>query len=162
MWSTRFRALFLISAVMSIIWTAVLIIPFDPFDNLLAVMIGGGAGSWLLIGYLIYLSVGLGGFAGLSFIISSIEDEGRIPNSTAMWVALIGLLAGVNVTCLFLGYAGAYGGYAQSVQHLPGSTLDQILSPFVNVTRLTTLIATVGALAAVIGMAASKRENKPE
>jgi hypothetical protein len=152
-WGGRFRLAFLISAIISISWTVVLVLPFDPFNNLIAIMIGGDAGTWLLFGYLLYLCVGLGGFAGLSYVVSSIEDEGRSPNPFAMWFSIAALIAGVNTTCLLLGYAGASGGYAQTIQHLPGTNLDQLLSPYVDVTRVSAFIAALGGLSAVVGLA---------
>lgn len=156
LWSGRFRGAYLLSVVVAIAWTVALILPFDPFSSLLPVMIGGEAGTWLLLGYVVYLSVAVGAFAGLSAVLSELEREARTPNSALMWVSLVTLIAGVNTSCLLLGYAGAFGGYAQTIQHLPGSEIDGMLNPFVDVIRITTATSVLGALAALLGIASAR------
>ncbi len=162
-WYRRFRAATFLCAAVAILWTLVIILPFDPFSSLLPVMIGGGAGTWFLLGYVIYLSVGVGGFAGLSAVISSLElNERRTLSPAAMGLGLVMLFAGTNATCLLLGLAGAFGGYAQSIQHLSGSSLESMLTPYVDVTRATSVVAAFGAAVTLFGIARPREEKRTE
>jgi hypothetical protein len=163
LWYRRFRGAALLSSCVAFIWTVIIILPVDPFNSLLPVMIDGGAGTWLLLGYLLYLAVGIGGFGAVSAMLASLElDEGRVPNRFALSAGLILLLVGVNASCVLLGLAGGYGGYSQNIQHASGGSLDSLLTPFVNLTRLTTVLAVAGGVSTVLGIAVSKGEKRSE
>lgn len=162
-WYKRFRTAAYVAAFLAMTWTVVIILPFDPFNSLLPVMIGGGAGTWLLLGYVIYLAVGVGGFAALASLLSTVElGEGRVPNGLIMAVGLVMLFVGVTASCLLLGVAGAVGGYAQTIQHQPEASLENILVPFVDVTRVTSAVAVLGAAVVIFGIGTARGEIRSE
>lgn len=133
------------------------------YDETLPVLIGGGAGTWLLFGYLAYLAVGVAGFAGLSALMSAVEiQEGRSLNTVVMAVGLSFLFFGTTASCILLGVAGASGGYAQTVQHVTETDLESMLGPFLDVLRGTVSVAALGAAATIFGMATAKGEKQPE
>jgi hypothetical protein len=144
----------------SLVWTLVLALPYD---DTLPVMIGGGAGTWLLFGYLAYLAVGVAGFAALSALLSTIETQERKSlNPIVMAVGLSFLFAGVTATCLLLGAAGASGGYAQTIQHVTEGDLQSMLSPYLDPLRGTVSISAIGAATTIAGMATAKGEKQSE
>ena len=162
-WYRRFRNAAYAAVGVAILWTVVIILPFDPFSNLLPIMIGGGAGTWLLLGYVIYLAVGIGGFACLASLLSTVElSEGRIPDLLVMSVGLVALFVGVTASCLLLGVAGAVGGYAQTIQHLPEGNLEAVLTPYANVARVTSAVAVIGGCATILGMATARGQKRSE
>jgi hypothetical protein len=164
-WHKRFRTATFLASAVAMAWTLLLVLPFDPFDGLLSVMILGGAGTWLLLGYVLYVAVGVFGFASLSALVASVElDTGRTPNPVIMTVGLVALFAGVNASCLLLGLAGGVGGYAQSIQDVSGTTLQGILEPYLDVTRVAVVVAVVGAAVTMLGIAMASRrgERLPE
>ncbi len=162
-WYRRFRGATLACVAIAVAWTVAVVLPFDPFDHLLPVMIGGGAGTWLVLGYVTFLSVGVGGFAGLSSILATVElQESKSLPDLPMMLGLVTLFVGVVATCLLLGIAGAVGGYAQTVSHVSSSTLRDMLTPYVDVTRATAGVAVLGALATVFGIAAARGETRSE
>ncbi len=157
LWYKRFRKAAYLAVAIAVAWTLAAILPTDPFDDLLPVMIGGGAGTWLLLGYVTYLAVGVSGFMGLSSILASVEvGEGRVPNPILMTAGIVMLFAGVTATCLLLGIAGATGGYAQTLQHTSWDQLESMLGPYVDVARVTSVVAIVGAASTLSGIAFAK------
>ncbi len=163
LWHKRFRYAAFAAVAVAAVWTVVIILPFDPFNSLLPVMIGGGAGTWLLLGYVIYLAVGVGGLAALASLLSTVElGEGKTPNAPVMIIGLVLLFVGVTASCLLLGIAGATGGYAQTIQHQPEASLESILTPFVDITRVTSAVAVLGAAAVIFGIGTARGEIRSE
>jgi hypothetical protein len=156
-WYERFRAAALLSAVGLMILTIILVLPVRPFSYFPPIIVGGGPGIWLLLGYLLYATVGFGGFAGLSALVFVIEThEGRRPDGTLMASGLALLYAGVTATCLLLVLAGASGGYAATIEGASAQTVGSILNPYVYPVTLTSLLSVVGAGLLVLGMAGAK------
>ena len=143
------------------VWTLLVLIPVDPFDDMLSVVVAGGPGTWFAVGYLSYLAVGVAGFASLAAVIESVElGEGKALNGGMMAAGLVLLAVGVNATCLLLGLAGAQGGYAETISHVSGASLHSMLDPYVNVIRVTGGIAVVGAFASLAGIATARGQAR--
>ncbi len=135
------------------VWTTAIILPFVPFSYLPPIIVAGGPGIWLVLGYLLFLLVGVGGFGALSTFLTTVElHEGRTLDSRMMWSALILLSVGVVGSCSLLATAGAIGGYAATHPASSVSSIDSLLSPFTYPTTAFTLIAVVGACLAVVSM----------
>ena len=150
-WFEIFRSACYASAFGALIWTVLMVLPFTPFSEIPPIMVGGGPGEWLVVAYLLYLSLGVGAFAWLSSLLHTIEkEEQRGIGPSLMWPGFIMLFFGVTVSCLSLGYAGATGGYA----YVNGSTspLHQMLSPYVYPITATTVVAVAGAVLVLLAM----------
>jgi hypothetical protein len=153
LWYTRFRTAAYMTVIGSMIWTTLIVLPFVPLSYLPPIMIGGGPGTWFLIGYVLYLTVGVGGFAALSAILFTIETyERRTLNGKIMLTGLTLLYLGVTGGCILLGIAGATGGYAITIQHATMNAARNLLSSYVNPITTASLIAVAGAGVSIYGM----------
>jgi len=161
LWYKRFRAAACLNAIVWMVWTVVILAPFVPFSYLQPIMIGGGAGSWFLLGYLLFPIVAIGGFAGISSLVFVIETyERRMINCGVMLTGLVMLYAGVLVGCLLLAMAGASGGYALTIQRSAVNTAQDLLSPYVGPITVASLVAVAGTGLTIYGMATAKA-SKP-
>jgi len=150
-WYAMFRSASYAGISVALIWTIVMILPFRPFSELPPIMIGGGPGEWLVVGYLLYIALGGGAFAWLSGLLHVIEkDENREVDSSLMLPGFALLLTGVTASCLALGYAGASGGYAQMNGSM--SSLHQMLSPYLYPITTTAFVAVAGAFLVLLAM----------
>jgi hypothetical protein len=138
-------------------WTVAIVIPFAPFSYLQPIMVGGGPGTWFLVGYLLYPTVGVGGFAGISSLLFVIETyEGRTLNYGIMIIGFVLLCGGVLVGCVLLGIAGLSGGYVIIVQNSTVNVAQSVLSSYVVPISTASLAAVAGAGVCIYGMAAAK------
>jgi hypothetical protein len=120
-------------------------------------MVGGGPGTWFLVGYLLYAAVGVGDFGVISSFLFAIEiHERRAPNGRIMLVGLILSFIGVLSGCLLLGIAGMSGGYAVVIEHSTTDIAQSILSPYVNPITAASLVSVIGAGTSLYGVAAAK------
>lgn len=161
-WSRLYRRLALVNAVIAAAWTLILITRVKPLSYLLPIMAEGGPGTWLILGYILYITIGFCGFIGFSTLYKQLEEEGRIING---WLAAIGLLTlfiGATSATILLGVGGAIGGYARSVQHLPTQQIQALLEPFVDVITAFTVAAVVGVLVNVVTIVGSKQVREGE
>lgn len=150
-WYTRFRVASYVNVFGALIWTIIMVLPFSPFSEIPPIMVGGGPGEWLVISYLLYLSVGIGGFGWVSGLLEVIEkEEKRGVSPPLMWPGFVMLFCGVTVSCVSLGYAGASGGYA--LENGSSSTLHQMLSPYLYPISATTIVAVAGAFLVLLAM----------
>jgi len=150
-WYTRFRVAAFVSIFGAVIWTVLIVLPFSPFSKIPPIMIVGGPGDWLVVAYLLYISLGAGAFGWLSSILRVIEqEERRTISPSLMWPGYLLLFFGVTVSCVSLGYAGASGGYA--LVNGSSSTLHQMLSPYLYPISATTIVAAAGAVLVVLAM----------
>ncbi len=152
-WYRRFRGAAFASVMGSLVWTVLMVLPFPPFSYLPPIIVGGGPGTWFLLAYLLALAVGVAGFGAISSFLYAIEvHENRTVSSTVMWPALVLLCAGFVSGCLLLALAGASGGYASTIGNASGTSVENLLQPYVYPVTLSTLVAVVGAALALYGM----------
>ena len=157
LWYRRFRTAAYANAVGSILWTIAIVLPFAPFSYLQPIMVGGGPGTWFLVGYLLYPTVGVGGFASISSLLFVIETyERRTLNHGIMLTGLILFYVGVLAGCVLLGIAGVSGGYAIIVQNSTVNVAQSVLSPYVAPITTASLAAVAGAGVSIYGMTAAK------
>ena len=134
-------------------WTVAIVLPFAPFSYLPPIIVAGGAGIWLVLAYLLFILVGVGGFGALSAFLTTVElHERRTIDPRTMWPAILLLSAGVVGSCLLLGAAGAVGGYASTYGASSAGSIDSLLSPYIYPITSMTLVTVVGAALAVISM----------
>jgi len=150
-WYTIFRDASYVSIFVALVWTVLMVLPFAPFSEIPPIMVGGGPGEWLVVAYLLYLSLGAGAFGWLSSLLHLIErDENREVSSSMMWPGFTMLFFGVTVTCVSLGYAGASGGNA--LVNGSVSSLHELLSPYLYPITATTIITVAGAALVLLAM----------
>jgi len=153
LWYRRYRGAAYLSTLAALVWTVVVVLPFVPFSYLPPIIVGGGPGIWLVLGYVLFLVVGIGGFGCLSAFLTTVElAENRTVSPSTMWPALILLSVGVVGSCLLLAIAGAIGGYASTYGTSSAQSIHDMLSPYVDPIITLTLIAVAGAALAVLSM----------
>jgi len=159
-WYRRFRWVAYASALAVMVWTTLMVLPFAPFSDVPPIIVGGGPGVWLVIGYLLFLAVGVGGFGAMASFLVTVElQEGRAVDSRIMWPAITLLSFGYAGSCLLLGAAGAIGGYESTFETASAKAIDDLLSPYVYPITALTLIAVVGAALALLAMARARRPS---
>ncbi|MGA1975396.1 MAG: hypothetical protein ABSG92_07145 [Conexivisphaerales archaeon] len=152
-WSYRFRMAAVSSGVGAVIWTVLMIIPASPFSSVQPILVGGGPGTWLLLGYVLYMVAGFCALAGMSALLHTIENAPRGSAFDALLMAGLGLYyAGVTATSLLLGWAGYVGGYANTISRLPESSIESLLTPYVQPVTLGALAACAGALIIMLSL----------
>ena len=153
LWYRRYRGAAYLSTLAALVWTVVIVLPFVPFSYLPPIIVGGGPGIWLVLGYMLFIVVGIGGFGALSAFLTTVElVENRTIDARTMWPALILLSVGVVGTCLLLAVAGVVGGYASTYGTSSAQSIHDMLTAYVNPSILLTLIAVAGAALAVLSM----------
>lgn len=152
-WYRRFRLAAYVNVVGSLVWTVAIILPFPPFSYLQPIIVGGGAGLWFLVGYVLYVAVGGCGFGWLSGTLHTIEiGENRSLNAPLMWLGSVSLELGITASCVLLGLAGALGGYASTLNDASTQTVRELLLPYVLPISLATLLAVAGCALALLAM----------
>jgi hypothetical protein len=140
-----------------IAWTVAILLPFAPFSYLQPIIVGGGAGTWFLVAYLLFPAVAIGGFAVISSLTFVIEAyERRRLNYAVMLTGFILLYGGLLVGCLLLGIAGASGGYALVIQPSAVNAAQNVLSPYPDPITAASSIAVAGTVITIYGMASAK------
>jgi hypothetical protein len=153
LWYRRYRGAAYAFALAALAWTAAMVLPFAPFSDVPPIIVGGGAGVWLLVGYVLFVTVGIGGFGALTSFLVAVElHEKRTVDSRVMWPATIILIVGFVGSCVLLGAAGAVGGYDSTFQSASAHAIDDLLSPLVDPITVLVLITVVGAALAIIAM----------
>jgi hypothetical protein len=157
LWYRRYRGAAYLSTLAVLVWTVIIVIPYAPFSYLPPIIVGGGPGIWLVLAYVLFIVIGIGGFGALSAFLTTVElHEQRTINQWTMWPALILLSIGVTGSCLLLAVAGAVGGYAATYGPSSTQSIDSLLSPYVNPITTLTLVAVIGAALAVLSMARAR------
>ncbi len=157
LWYKNFRTAAYVSTIGSLVWTVLIVLPFRPFSYVPPIIAGGGPGTWFLFGYILYLTIGLGGFGGLSTFLYTIEmHEYRRINNAEMSIGFILLVLGVTISCILLAVVGVIGGYALTIKSESVTSAQDLLSPFVYPITFTTLVAVVGAALTILAMARAK------
>lgn len=152
LWYRRLRGAAYLGTFAALVWTLAIVIPYDPFRYLPPIIVGGGAGIWFILAYVLFIVVGIGGFGALSAFLTTVElHENRTVDSRTMWPALIFLSVGVVGSCMLLAVAGAVGGYA-STSGSSTTSIDNLLEPYVYPITTFVLLAVVGAALAVLSM----------
>lgn len=149
-WYQTFRTACYVSVFGVLVWTVVMVFPLAPLSEFPRIIVGV-PGEWLIIAYVLYLSIGVGAFGWVSGLLTVIErQENREVSPSLMWPGFVMMFFGVTSSCVLLGYAGASGGYA-ALNGAP-STLQQMLLPYVDPITTTALVAVAGAAFVFLAM----------
>jgi hypothetical protein len=153
LWYRRYRGAAYLSLFGALVWTVVIIIPYQPFSYLPPIIVGGGPGIWLALAYVLFIVAGVGGLGAMSAFLTTVElHEGRAIDDRLMWPAMVLLSLGIPGSCLLLGVAGAVGGYAATYGTSSANSIDSMLSPYVDPITVLTILAVAGAALAVLSM----------
>lgn len=153
LWYGRFRTAAFLSTIAALIWTLIIVLPFEPFSYLPPIIVGGGPGIWFVLAYVLFVVTGIGGFGAISGILTTVElHEGRTVDGRLMWPALVLMCVGTAGSCILLGVAGAVGGYASTFQGSSTGAIHDLLAPYVNPITTLVIIAVIGAALAVLSM----------
>ena len=153
LWYRRYRGAAYVFALGALVWTAAMVLPFAPFSDAPPILVGGGPGVWLLVGYVLFVAVGIGGFGAMTSFLVGVElHEKRSVDSRLMWPATALLVVGFVGSCVLLGVAGAVGGYDSTFQSASAQAIDGVLSPFVYPITSLVLITVIGAALAVVAL----------
>jgi hypothetical protein len=153
LWYRRFRAAAFLSTLAALVWTLIIVLPFEPFSYLPPIIVGGGPGIWFVLAYVLFVITGIGGFGTISGILTTVElHEGRTVDGRLMWPALALMCVGIAGSCILLGVAGAVGGYASTIQLSSTDAIKNLLAPYVNPITTLVMIAVIGAALAVLSM----------
>jgi hypothetical protein len=138
-------------------WTVAIVLPLAPFSYLQPIIVGGGAGIWFLVGYVLFATISVGGFAGISSLSFVIEThELRQLDYRSMLTGFILLYVGTLVGFLLLGIAGASGGYVAVIQESTVIATRSVLSPYVDPITAASAAAVAGTAFTIYGMATAK------
>jgi MFS family permease len=152
-WYAWYRRACIVNAFVALGWTTLMVLPFSPFSYALPIIESGGPGQWLTVGYLLFLTVGVGLFGWLSTAMHIVETgEGRRVNQSLAMPGLALLFLGVDASCIALGLAGALGGYQYSLAQSPTGSVSQLLSPFVYPISGTVLVAVLGSVLTLLAL----------
>jgi len=158
LWYKAFRRATYAGLTGALVWTVLLVLPFEPFSHLLPIVEHGGPGTWFLLAYLLFLIIALAGFGVLTSLLYTIEmQEKRVPNQSIMLSGYALLIVGVFSSCLLLALGGALGGYAQTVNNDPQSQVQSILSVYVYPITTTALLTVLGAALTLVAMIEAKQ-----
>ena len=153
LWYRRFRAAAYVSTFAALVWTLIIVLPFEPFSYLPPIIVGGGPGIWFVLAYVLFIVAGVGGFGVVSGFLAAMElNEGRTVDDRLMWPALALMCVGVVGSCTLLGVAGAVGGYAATFQGKSTDAIHDLLSPYVNPITTLVIVAVIGAALAVLSL----------
>ncbi len=152
-WYRRYRAAAYVSTFAALVWTLIIVLPWEPFSYIPPILVGGGPGIWFVLAYVLFIVVGIGGFGALAAFLTTVEiHENRSIDGRIMWPALVLLGVGAAGSCILLGVAGAVGGYAGTFEGSSTSAIHDLLSPYVNPITALVVVAVVGAALAVLSM----------
>lgn len=160
LWYKVFRNAAYINALVSAIWTILLIIPSPPFSYLLVIVERGGPGTWFLVAYFLYLIAGSVGFATISSMLYVMEVyEGRSINRIAMYLGFSFYYVGVLLSSVMLGVAGEIGGYGMYLADYPEIKVASVLSSFIYPITFTAFLAVIGIIMIIIALMSSRAQQ---
>ena len=153
LWYRRYRGAAYFWTLAALVWTVVIVLPFEPFSYLPPIIVGGGPGIWFVLAYVLLMVVGVGGFGAISAFLTTVElHENRAVDPRTMWPALVFLSLGLGGSCLLLAVAGATGGYESTIQASSAQSIRDLLSQYVNPITTLVLLTVIGAALAVLSM----------
>lgn len=156
----RFIWAAIIQGVCAVIWTLFIVFPgVTPSPSM--VIASGSAGTWLTLGYVLYVVIGVVAVAVTGLFYSYIEDTlGKVYKGLSnylAWIHFILMNVGVAAATWALMYAGYEGGAALMPTREGGGGLTaqqvhtQILVQWVNPIGILVWVAAIGVLVGGLG-----------
>lgn len=171
-WAGRFVWAAVLQGLIAVIVTVLIVDPLSyfnvkPYFDPAMIIAGGGAGTWLFVGYALYLVVGVVGIAVTALFYLYLEEvKGKTYHGAAgvaAWGHLVLMNIGVAASMLLMIYAGYLGGWAAAATAEGGLGLtdEQIhvkyLSQFVDPIGALAVVACIGALLGGLGYLMAER-----
>jgi hypothetical protein len=170
-WVGRFIWAAIVNGAFAVLWTLFMVWPFaKPAPSM--VIASGSAGTWLLTGYVLFLSVGVVATAVTALFYLYIEGiRGKVYSGVRNYLAwghLILMELGVLGSTWLLMYAGYVGGSALLPAAVgggglnPGQVHEQILQYYIQPIFYFVVTAILGALIGGLGYLLSERSRSAD
>lgn len=171
-WAGRFIGAAIVQGAIVTMITVLIVEPWTYFNiksyfSPAMVVAGGGGGTWMIVGYLLYLVVGVVAVAVTAVFYFYIEDvRGKVyhgPTNYLAWGHYFLMNVGVALSMLLMIYGGWEGGYAaaSTAQGGLGLTGEQIhvqyLGPLVDPIGALVLLAALGVVLGGLGFVLRSR-----
>lgn len=171
-WAGRFVWAAVLQGLIAVIVTVLVVDPLSyfnakPYFDPAMIIAGGGAGTWLFVGYVLYILVGVVGVAVTALFYLFIEGtSGKVyygASNVLAWGHYVLMNVGVAASMLLMVYAGYLGGWAGAAvaEGGLGYTDEQIhvhyLSQFVDPIGALVLVACIGAILGGLGYVVRSR-----
>ncbi|MCP8304269.1 MAG: hypothetical protein H3Z50_02180 [archaeon] len=133
----------------AITWTALILIPELNMPRIVA---GGSVGTWLFIGYVMFVLVGCPGILGcgvLHYLIPKIK--GKTPINTLTWLHLILTEIGLIGSTWLLGLSGYIGG-SLLLEGKPLAEIHESIIGYAIPIEISIMIVLLGVLIAIINL----------
>lgn len=148
-WTRRFATIAGINALIAVGWLAPLFV--DP--RISRTIAGGSVGTWGVLGFLLWIVVGVLGFAGFAVLhYITPEVTGETLSENLAWANLVLTELGTLLATLMLGVAGYVGGTALLDGATPAEVHERI-SFVVEPVPLVAVFAILAGLGVVLGVA---------
>ncbi len=174
-WAGRFIAAAIIQGLIAVIITVLIIDPTTLFNgtglwySASKVIAGNGAGTWLFVGYISYMVVGVMGVAVTAIFYFYIEGiQGKPFKGLTSYLAgahLVLMTVGVDASMFLMMYGGYLAGWASVAKSSGGAGLtslqihEQILGQLTYPIGAAVLIAGLGALLGGLGFVIRSRSK---
>lgn len=168
-WAGRFIWAAIVQGAFAVLWTLFIVSPFTvPAAS--RVIAGGGAGTWLFVGYTLYLVIGVVAVAVTAVFYMYIERIlGKVYRGVAKYLArthLVLMNVGVAGATWLMMTAGYLGGAAGLPTNVGGGGLNpgqihEVISAFPEPIFYFVLLATAGVMAGGLGYLISARSRQP-
>ncbi len=168
-WAGRFIWAAVVQGALASFWTLFIVSPFTvPAAS--RVIAGGGAGTWLFVGYSLYLVIGVVAVAVTAVFYMYIERIlGKVYTGVAKylaWTHLVLMNAGVAGATWLMMTAGYLGGSAGLPTNVGGGGLDpgkihEVIAAFPEPIFYFVLLAIAGVMAGGLGYLISSMSRQP-
>lgn len=174
-WAARFIAAAILQGLCAIIITVLIIDPTTLLNgsglwySASKVIAGNGAGTWLFVGYIAFMVVGVMGTAVTAIFYFYIEGvQGKLfkgPTSYLATAHLVLMTAGVDAAMFLMMRGGYLAGWASAAKTAGGAGLtglqihEQILGPLAYPIGAFVLIGALGALLGGLGFVIRSRQK---
>lgn len=149
-WSRRFTLAALIHGIIAAIWSGLFLVDQIGISlNLSRIVAGGSVGTWLTMGYLLYLITGPLSMAAWGAIYGpNLKNSGKSLYSDRLaWIHFVLFNIGVMGTTWLMGYAGFIGGSL-----LLAGRAAEVHQTIVGLVQPIGISVAIGALSTLIGV----------
>ncbi|MEM3185421.1 MAG: hypothetical protein QXQ39_01910 [Conexivisphaerales archaeon] len=168
-WVSRFIWTGIVQGAIAVVATALIVDPLNLYYSPAKVIASGGAGTWLFVGYVLFLVVGVIATPVTAMIYYYIENvQGKVYrgfSSYLAWAHLLIMTISVDVSMFLMMWGGYMAGWAAAPVNQGGGGYtalqihEKILGQLVDPIGLFALLAAFGALLGGIGYIAREKQR---
>lgn len=174
-WAGRFIWAAVVQGLFAVVITTMIVDPTTLFNgsglwySASKVIAGGGAGTWMFTGYILFMVVGVMGTAITALFYLYIEGfRGKVYKGVSNYLAtahLVLMVGGVDASMFLMMRGGYLAGWASAAKSSGGLGLatlqihEQILGPLSYPIGLFVLVAALGAVFGGLGFLVRSRQN---